>query len=195
MAILLLLRLTVTAGTLNGLIFYANVVQANCSIFFPKGALNILTVFITWLNLDLGIETCFYDGMTTYVYTWLQFVFPFYVWFLIGLIIVVSHYSSKLTGILGKNLVAVLAMLFLISYSKILRTIITAVSVAELEYPDGNSKMVWLYDGSVAYAGTGKYNHLALAVLAILILVLFFIPPILCSLAPGLLSVAHSLLA
>ena len=25
----------------------------------------MLIVFIDWLNLDLGVETCFYDGMDT----------------------------------------------------------------------------------------------------------------------------------
>ena len=30
--------------------------------------------------LDLGIETCFYDGMDAYVKTWLQFVCPIYIW-------------------------------------------------------------------------------------------------------------------
>ena len=98
-AVLMLLRLTIIVGTLHGLIFYVNVVQTNTSFFFPAGEENILTVFIAWLNLDLGIVTCFYDGMTTYAYTQLQFVFPFYVWFLIGLIIVISHYSTKLTRI------------------------------------------------------------------------------------------------
>ena len=83
-AVLLLLRLTVTAGTIQGFIFYVNIIQANTSFFFPAGEVNILTVFIAWLNLDLGIESCFYDGMTAYAYIWLQFLFPFYVWFLIG---------------------------------------------------------------------------------------------------------------
>ena len=43
-----------------GLIFYTNIVRVSQSIFFPSGETNILTVFIT---LDLGIETCFFDGM------------------------------------------------------------------------------------------------------------------------------------
>ncbi len=76
-ATILLLQLSIAVGSLNGLIFYANVIQANRSIFFPPGDTNILTVFIAWLNLDLGIESCFYDGMTSYAFTWLQFVFCF----------------------------------------------------------------------------------------------------------------------
>ena len=82
-AVIILLDLSVATGTINGLIFYANIVQANSSVFFPQGRTNILTVFIAWLNLDLGIESCFYDGMNTYAFTWLQFLFPLYVWFLI----------------------------------------------------------------------------------------------------------------
>ena len=37
---------------------------------------NILTVFIAWVNLDFGFETCFYDRMDGYAKTWLQLVFP-----------------------------------------------------------------------------------------------------------------------
>ena len=91
--VILLFRLTVAIGTINGLIFYANIIAANRTIFFPPGDTNILTVFISWFNLDLGIETCFYNGMDTYAKTWLQFIFPFYLWTLIALIIVVSRGS------------------------------------------------------------------------------------------------------
>ena len=35
----------------------------------------MITVLLAWLNLDLGIETCFYNEMTAYTQTWLQFVF------------------------------------------------------------------------------------------------------------------------
>ena len=55
--LLLICKLTVAAGSINGLIFYSNVVTVNCAIFFPPTQTNILTVFIAWLNLDLGIET------------------------------------------------------------------------------------------------------------------------------------------
>ena len=75
------LRLTVATGMVNGLIIYANVVQVNNYLFLPAGHTSFfLRVFIAWLNLDLGIETCFYDGMDAYAQTWLQFAFPLYVW-------------------------------------------------------------------------------------------------------------------
>ena len=104
------LKLTVSVGTIHGLIFYANVVQVNSVIFIPPGSTNPLTLFIAWLNLDLGIEMCFYEGMDAYGKTWLQFVFPIYVWALVAIIIVVSHYSSgKIARLFGRNPIAVLA--------------------------------------------------------------------------------------
>ena len=63
---LFILRLTVVHGTISGLIFYANLVQINSFIFYPPGTTNVLTVFIAWINLDFGIETCFYNGMDAY---------------------------------------------------------------------------------------------------------------------------------
>ena len=118
--LLLIFKLTVAAGTINGLIFYANIVAVNRSIFFPPKETNILTVFIAWLNLDLGIETCFFDGMDAYIKTWLQFAFPLYVWSLVFLIIISSEYSSSIAKVFGSNPVAVLATLFLLSYAKLL---------------------------------------------------------------------------
>ena len=61
--------LTVATRVLNALIFYANIVQYNRELVFPSDDNNILTVFILWLNLDFGINTCFYDGMDTYSVT------------------------------------------------------------------------------------------------------------------------------
>jgi hypothetical protein len=173
-AVLLLLNLSVASGTINGLIFYANVVQVNRSTFFPPGDTNILTIFIAWLNLDLGIETCFFDGMNTYIYTWLQFIFPLYVWFLIGLMIVLSRFSTQIARALGKNPVATLATLFLLSYSKILRTIIAALSFTTLEYPGNIHRAVWLYDGNVPYFQSA--SHIVMGTVAIVVLLLLFLP-------------------
>ena len=172
--LLLLLQLTVVHGTFNGLIFYANIVQMNRDIFFPPGDTNILTVFIAWLNLDLGIQTCFCDRMNAYAFIWLQFVFPFYVWFLIGFIIFLSRYSLRISRWLGDNPVSVLATLFLLSYSKFLRTIVAALSRTTLQYPDSSYQYVWLYDGSVLYFQ--RVDHILLGVFAICALLFLFLP-------------------
>ena len=69
--LLIFLKMTVASGTLNGLIFYANVVDANRDIFIPQT--RWVRVFMSWLNLNFGFSTCFYTGMDMYGYMWLQF--------------------------------------------------------------------------------------------------------------------------
>ena len=49
---LIVCNLTVSEGMINGLVFYANVVHMNRSIYFPSTEANPLAVFIAWLNLD-----------------------------------------------------------------------------------------------------------------------------------------------
>ena len=172
-AFMLICRLTVALGTINGLIFYANIVGANQSVLFPPDSIYFLRVFISWLNLDLGIETCFYDGMDAYVKTWLQFVFPIYIWGVIGLIMFISAHSPRVSRMLGSNPVAVLATLFLLSYAKILRAILLALSITTLEYPHDKMQVVWLSDGNITYLH-GK--HIPLFVIGILFLVFIFLP-------------------
>ena len=77
--VLFVLNLTVTEGAINGLIFYANVI-AMSRIMSTLKETSYLYTFLAWLNLDLGIGTCLFDGMDGYTATWLQFVFPVYLW-------------------------------------------------------------------------------------------------------------------
>ena len=172
--LLIVLNLTVSVGTINGLIFYANIVRANHAIFFPPNTTNsFLSWFIAWINLDLGIETCFYNGLDAYVKTWLQFAFPLYIWLIVVLIIVFSHYFNKIAKLCGSNAVPVLATLFLLSYAKLLRIIITVFQSTELEYSDKFVRKVWLYDGNVNYL-EGK--HIPLFVAAVILLLAISVP-------------------
>ena len=126
-AFIIALNLTVSVGTINGLIFYANVVKIYEPIFFSEGPIPFLSLFISWLNLDLGIETCFFDGMDSCSKTWLQFIFPGYVWFLLILIIILSQYSSKVVRLVGRQAIPVLATMILLSYTKLIRTVFQAL--------------------------------------------------------------------
>ena len=85
-ALILMLNITIATGNIHGLIFYANIVAANRAILFPT-LNNFLTVFISWVNLDLGTETCFYNGMNSQAKVLLQLVFPAYLFLLMFLII------------------------------------------------------------------------------------------------------------
>ena len=173
-AFLLKLNFTVAVGTFNGLIFYANIFIANRAVFFPHDETKILTIFIAWLNLDFGFETCFYDGMDGYVKTWLQLAFPLYVFSLVVAIIVISDYSIKFATLFsGINPIATLATLILLSYTKLLRTIIASLSFTTLQYSDGSHELVWLVDANVPYL-RGKHIYLFIAALVIVVVSMMY---------------------
>ena len=184
-----LLNMTVSQGTINGLIFYANIMWAYQNIFFSENHVNpthsglvFLKIFIAWINLDLGVETCFANGLNAYMKTWLQFLFPIYVWSIAGGMIFLANRSTRITKLFGNNLIQVLATLFLLSYVKLLKTVITTLVPATLlVYNDTGSgnlslyevQYVWAFDGNLSY---GRFPHIILLVVALLVLLILCLP-------------------
>ena len=169
--------LTVAEGTLNGVIFYMNVISVNRSIFFiiPKRNyvlpffIGMLKGFVSWMNLDLGINTCFYDGMKPFGKAILQFFFPLYLWFIAGLVIILCRKSIRLSNLLGNNAVRVLASIILLSYAKLVRAAIDVLYHTPLYNYDSRSgsfthyTSVWRIDGNMLYFGAQHAILLALA--------------------------------
>ena len=121
---------------------------------------------MSWFNLELGVDTCFFDGMDFYWKTWIELAFPIYILFLVVLVIVISEYSVDFTQIVAKkNPLATLNTLILLSYVKFLCTVILAFSFATLDYPDNSLPVVWWPDATVGYF-SGK--HIVLWIIAAL---------------------------
>ena len=175
-AFIIALNLTVSVGTINGLIFYANVVKIYEPIFFPNGPVKLLSQFISWLNLDLGIETCFIDGLDSCSKAWLQFIFPGYVWFLLIIIVISSQYSSKVVRLLGSHAVQVLATMILLSYTKLIRTVFQALYFINIQCNGNNNVALlrWYIDANVQYVG--GYCHLPLFMFSLAVLILLIVP-------------------
>ena len=163
---------TVCHGAINGLIFYANIISANKHLYYNQSDINPITLFISWFNLDLGIEICFYDGLTAYARTWLQFIFPIYIWCIAGAIIFLANHSKRVAVISGNNGVPVLATLFLFSYAKLFNTIISVISYTTL-YTTQGQRLVWTVDGNVEYLGP---DHAPLFVFALVVLLFLWLP-------------------
>ena len=167
---LLILNLTVAIGTLNSIIFYANVIYTNRSIYFRHSSLVFASAFTSWINLNIGFDVCFIKGMDSYTKVWLELAFPIYIIILVIVIIMVSSRSQKVSHLLGKkNPVATLATLILLSYNKLLETIIVSFSFITLKYPNGTVVTKWLPDASIHFRG---WKHAALICMGILILIL-----------------------
>ena len=81
---------TITSRSINGLIFYANIVSINTAVFFQRYQSTKFTyTLVSLVNLDLGIEICFYNGMDDYANMWLQLLFPLYL-ILIAVILIIG---------------------------------------------------------------------------------------------------------
>ena len=181
-------NLTVASGTMNGVIFYANVVKASSNALISNSVSRYFLILFAWLNLDLGIETCFFSHLDMFWKVFLQFAFPLYIWLLVAAIILLSRYSTVAARLSGSNSVPVLATLFLLSYAKVLATIIVAFSFTSLE-AEKISPLVWLHDGNLRFL-QGK--HIALVVVSILFALFYIIPLTLLLLFAPVLRKAHN---
>ena len=157
------------------------------SVLFPNelpSELIFFKIFIAWLNLDFGIEMCFISNLNAFWKSWLQFVFPFYLWSIAGLTVMLARYSTRLTALLGNRAVPVLATIFLLSYMKLLRTAVEILHFSTLGAIDFGSfndttvtattnSLVWSVDGTLDYFG---YPHILLFVVALFTLLFLWLP-------------------
>ena len=177
-----ILNLTVTQGRINGFIFYANIIWIYKNILFPQVDANyffaFLRVLVAWLNLDFGIQVCFVEGLNAFWRTWLQYVFPFYIWSIAGLIILGARHSVILTKLLGDRAVSILATLILLSYTKLLKVIVECVVFSPILVVNISTNYtytitVWSLDGSYHYC---HWPHVLLFVAALFVLTFLWIP-------------------
>ena len=177
------LRLTVATGTINGLIFYANVLELSMNVFSHENTEFYLAPFhivISLLNINLGFPVCFYEGMTQAGKAGLQFVFPVYLWIIVIGLIVASRNSVWLSNHLSGSSVQVLATLFYLSFAKLLVTAIYVMSSASYFFitdevysqTSNNTVVVWYYGGTPY--GSGSHGFL---VFLTAIFTVFFIVP------------------
>ena len=178
------LRLTLTNGTLNGIIFYAQVANTgllnlmtrmtllyNNSELIKRSCLS-LSVILSILNLNIGFPLCFYNGMDQVWKTGLSLIFPVYLLTIVVVIITVSRHSSWLSNHTSHSSVQVLVTVVHLSFSKLSLAFIDVFTSSTIQTSSG-SYQVWYWDGSVEYM---KYPHYVLVIITIVIALLLIIP-------------------
>ena len=184
-AILFALKLTVAVGTINGIIFYANILGLSMDKLTEGHHGPHLTFFrivISLLNLDLGFPLCFYKGMTTTDKIGLKFVFPMYIWAIVIGMIIITKYSIKVSNRISNSAVQVLATLFYLSFPKLLHAVIDIITYSTINLvvfdPDKNDsymnreQTVWFYSGTEYGKGMHGF-YLFLASVFILFFILY----------------------
>ena len=171
--IMFMMNLTVTDGTINSFILYVNILSINSPVLLKHHTTTY--VLISLANLDLGIETCFYNGMDDYAKMWLQLIFPIYLIFIATLLIITSRYSTRIQRLTAHRALPVLATLFLLSYTKILRTVCNVLfSYSTLNsLPSNKAIVVWSIDANIQLFGTKFTAIFIIHILLFLVIVPF----------------------
>ena len=171
--ILSILRLTVAVGSINGIIFFANILNFNTYYFLESPSTRWLNIFTSWLNLNLGFGFCLFEGMQPLHSTYLGFVVPIYLWLIVSIIIFLSRYSQFIANLTGRSAVPVLATLIHLSYSCLLRLITDSLIGVKFFIKGKRTGLVWYYDSNTSYLGT---EHFGLFLIATLFSICFVVP-------------------
>ena len=159
-------KLTVSNGSFNGFLFFANLMHWNRKGFFPQFYnADILRLIIAWLNLDLGIEVCFFDGMTALHVIWLQIGYILYIVFLQVTIIILCRRYVIFTRFFGRNVTKVLSTLLTLLYAKTLTTVASVLKSTQITNGTTHSHYlkVLSVDGNIRF---GSREHIPLLVTA-----------------------------
>ena len=164
-ACILLFNLTVAVGTIHGIVVYTNMVIANRTAFLEP-----TIPLLSWLNLNIGVETCFYDSRGSLAKVWLQLAFPVYIILLSILVIILSSHWDWFGRLIGrKNPVATLSTLFFLSYSSVIRTTMDYLQFTHLSYPNGTTDILWLYDPNIQYFDAARAPFFIISIIIIVL--------------------------
>ena len=176
-AFLFLLNLTLLQGTIIGVVLYTNIMGLMAD-FLQEHAWGPLFFIQSVLNLQSGAGVCFYDGMDQFWKALLQFAFPFYLFTLLIVIIIVTHKCGyrmfRKARFIARRAVPVLATIMLLTYTSLVNAVITPLRYTTLYDADSTQgKTVWLYQPSLPFFGGW---HIVLGILSIAVTLLYLIP-------------------
>ena len=179
-AIISFLHISISEGYINGVLFYVSVVSSYEIHFTGHFSARWVFIPIYLLNLDMGFETCFYNGMTPLARAGLGLVFPAYLFILMVLFIWLASRSLRLSEWLANSNFTpskLVATLIVLTYNSITQSCLQILGSVKLSvYQDDGSSIVirpWATDPNVEYFSP---LHTLLFVIAIILVIIFIIP-------------------
>ena len=176
-ALLFLFNLTLLQGTIMGVVLYTNIMGLMRD-FLQKHAWGPLFFLLSVLNLQSGAGVCFYNGMNEFWKALLQFAFPFYIFTLLIVIIIVTHKCGyrmfRKARFIARRAVPVLATIMVLTYTSLVNAVITPLRYTTIYNADtAQGQIVWLCQPSLPFFGG---QHLVLGILSTAVTVLYLIP-------------------
>ena len=163
--LLYVLKLTLTTGTLNGIIFCVQVLGFIDPPSVDSREMNLL--LNGWSHIDLKVSLCLYNGMTE---LWKQGLLTMYQVYILSIllgIIVLSRFSVKISNKIANSSVQILVTVVHIIFSYILASIMDVFTPVTIDTNNTEEPMqVWFKYPTVEY---GTHGHLVLMIITSLV--------------------------
>ena len=168
-------NITIAHGYINGVIFCCNILSLVISFEEIIIRANFIRFVISLLNLNFGIESCFYDGMTALQLSILSLIFPLYLGAILLAITLVFKYchSKYLAKLLTKlNITHIFATLLLLAYPSIIRNSIDLLGFVSI-HVNGEEFTKWQIDPNQDYfAGLHIFGFFLAAIFLVILILL-----------------------
>ena len=161
------LKLTLTTGSLNGIIFCVQLLGFIDPPSVDKKGMNIL--LNGWTNYDLSFPLCLYNGMTELWKYGLVIIYQVYIFSILLGIIVLSRFSVKISNKIANSSVQILVTVVHVSFSYSLTSIMEVHVFTPVTIYTNNTEepmQVWYKHPTVEY---GTHGHLVLMIITSLV--------------------------
>ena len=159
------LKLTLTTGSLNGIIFCVQLLGFIDPPSVDKKEMNIL--LNDWTNYDLSFPLCLYNGMTELWKYGLVIIYQVYIFSILLGIIVLSRFSVTISNKIANSSVQILVTVVQVSFSYLLTTIMDVFTPVTIYTNNTEEPMqVWYKYPTVEY---GTHGHLVLMIITSLV--------------------------
>ena len=176
------LNLTLTTGTLNGVIFYAQLANVGILLYYIVPCIKcsekydyfrLPIIFISWMNLNLGFPLCFFHNMTELWKAGLSLLFPIYLLLIIVFFSILSRFSSKISNRFSRSFIQVLVTVVYLSFTQLLQTLLDVFSSTQIYTENKAWRTVWFNNGAIAY---GSSWHMRLMIITSVVVGVILIP-------------------
>ena len=158
------LKLTLTTGTLNGIIFCAQLFEV---VDIPQSIYDISSTIIkAFLLFKVDHPQCFYDGMTEIWRSGITLLYPVYLLSILLVLTSISRFSVKISNQISGSSIQVLVTVVHLSFSKLLLSIIDVFTPISIYTNTSEVQHVWFRDATLKY---GIGHHLVLMIITIVI--------------------------
>ncbi|XP_019856898.1 PREDICTED: uncharacterized protein LOC109585325 [Amphimedon queenslandica] len=162
--LLYVLKLTLTTGSLNGIIFCG---QLFAVIDVPPSNYSYSNAILDcFLLIKFPFKVCLYNGMTEIGKLGISMLYPVYIILLVLILILLSRYSVRLSNRISDSSVQVLVTVVHLSFSKLLIIIMSVFTPINIYTNTTEVRRVWFRDATVEY---GTHGHLVLMIITSLV--------------------------